>query len=247
MASYDDFSGCYDMLTEDVNYSLNAEKILRLFEKYDRKPTLLLDLACGTGGFTFEFSKRNIDVIGVDRSEGMLAAALKKMPEGAQNPLFLNQSAEELELFGTVDGAVCLLDSLNHITDRAVLQKAFDRVSLFLEPKRLFIFDVNTQYKHSKILGNNTFVKECENTFCVWQNQCEDGKTVDIFLDFFVEQSDGKFLRLCEDFSEKAYSDLEIKEIISSAGLEFLDALDFETLAPPKEISQRILYIVRKK
>ena len=82
MASYDEFSALYDAFTEDVNYKGNAERILSYFEKYDRAPTLMLDLACGTGGFSFEFAKRGIEVIGVDRSEGMLSQAIKKLPQG---------------------------------------------------------------------------------------------------------------------------------------------------------------------
>lgn len=247
MSAYDEFSALYDVFTEDVDYKVNAERILAYFKKYDQAPTLLLDLACGTGSFSFQFAEKGIEVIGVDRSEGMLSAAIKKLPQGGKNPLFLNQSAEELELYGTVDGAVCLLDSVNHITDKEVLQKAFDKVSLFLEPGRLFMFDVNTLYKHSKVLGNNTFVRESENAFCVWQNQCEDGVTVDIFLDLFVEREDGSYDRLCEDFSERAYSNDELLQMVDNSGLDFVDCLDWESGEKPKENSERLLYIVRKK
>lgn len=247
MADYDNFASCYDTFMEEVDYSASAEKILKLFKKYDRHPTLLLDLACGTGGFSFAFAEMGIEVVGVDRSVGMLNSATEKLSQGQTNPLFLNQSAEELELFGTVDGAVCMLDSLNHITDKKVLAEAIKKVSLFLEKDRLFIFDLNTEYKHSEVLGNNTFIKENDSAFCVWQNQCEDGKTVDIFLDVFIEKEDGSYERLSEDFSERAYSYAEIDEVLSEAGLERLDILDFDTLEVPKAESQRVLYIVRKK
>lgn len=247
MEDYDNFSACYDMFMEDIDYTASAKKLLSLFEKYDRRPTLMLDLACGTGGFSYAFADFGIEVVGVDRSVGMLSSAIEKLSQGQTNPLFLNQSAEELELFGTVDGAVCMLDSLNHITDKDVLKTAFERVSLFLEKGRVFIFDLNTEYKHKEILGNNTFIRESDSAFCVWQNQCEDGKTVDIFLDVFKENEDGCYQRLSEDFSERAYSDKEIEEILSIAGLERLDILDFDTLKSPKANSQRILYIVRKK
>lgn len=247
MSTYDEFSALYDMFTDDVDYKGNTEKLLSYFKKYDRPPTLLLDLACGTGGFSFEFAKNGIDVIGVDRSEGMLSSAIEKLSPGSNNPLFLNQSAEELELYGTVDGAVCLLDSINHIIDEDALQTAFNRVSLFLEPGRLFMFDVNTPYKHSQVLGNNTFVREKDNAFCVWQNQCEDDVTVDIFLDLFVEREDGNYNRLSEEFSERAYSDDEITQMAVASGLEVLDRIDWDSGEEPKEDSQRILYIVRKK
>ena len=159
MSDYDNMSVCYDIFTQDVDYIGNTNFLISLFEKYDRCPTLMLDLACGTGGFSFEFAKKGIEVIGVDRSEGMLSVAMEKLSAGSSNPLFLNQTAEELELYGTVDGAVCMLDSLNHITDINNLKKAFEKVALFLESKRLFIFDLNTPYKHREILSGKSFVK----------------------------------------------------------------------------------------
>ncbi len=247
MSAYDDFSLCYDELMQDVDYFGRTDYILKLFEKYDRKPTLLLDLACGTGNFSFEFAKNGIEVIGVDPSEGMLCAAMKKLENKADNPIFLNQSAEELDLFGTVDGAVCLMDSLNHITDKLALQEAFNKVSLFLEKDRLFIFDLNTPYKHKNVLGNNTFIKEGENIFCVWQNSSEDGITVDIFIDLFVENKNGSYERYSEEFSEVAYEESEIDEILCTAGFLKVAVLDADTKKCVKEDTERVLYIVRKK
>ena len=247
MADYDAFSKCYDRFTEDVDYPARVERLLELFEKYDKKPALLLDLACGTGNFSFPLAQSGIEVIGVDCSEGMLVAAMSKLPEGAENPLFLNQYAEELELYGTVDGAICMLDSLNHITEYENFSKALQKVSLFLEKDRLFIFDMNTPYKHQEILGDNTFVREDETAFCVWQNEYVGENTVDIFLDFFVENQNGSYERLSESFSEVAYTNNQVMEALKKAGLELVAALDDMSDQPPTELSERITYIVRKK
>ena len=247
MADYDAFSFCYDRFTEDVDYSFRVNRLLELFEKYDKKPTLLLDLACGTGNFSFPLAERGIDVIGVDCSEGILAAAISKLPEGSTNPLFLNQYAEQLELYGTVDGAISMLDSLNHITDYENFLAAIERVSLFLEKGRLFIFDLNTPYKHKEVLGDNTFVREDETAFCVWQNDYDGENTVDIYLDFFVENKNGSYERLSESFSEVAYTNEQVITALEGAGLEIVATLDDMTENPPNEKSERITYIVRKK
>ncbi|MEE1330018.1 MAG: hypothetical protein U0K18_02265, partial [Acutalibacteraceae bacterium] len=52
MSGYSCFAEVYDSLMEDVDYPRRAEFLLKLFEKYDRRPKLMLDLACGTGGFS---------------------------------------------------------------------------------------------------------------------------------------------------------------------------------------------------
>ena len=72
MSIYDEFSRYYDYLTGDVDYKKRTKYLLSLFKRFDKKPSLLLDLACGTGGFSVQFSKAGIDVIGVDISEEML-------------------------------------------------------------------------------------------------------------------------------------------------------------------------------
>ncbi len=246
MANYDDFSICYDRFTDDVDYIGRSNRLLELFEKYDRKPTLLLDLACGTGNFSFEMAKAGMEVIGVDCSEGMLAVANQKLEFEATNPLFLNQRAEDLELYGTVDGAISMLDSLNHITDYDDFSKAISRVSLFLEKGRLFIFDVNTPYKHQYILADNTFIREDETAFCVWQNEYQGNGMVDIYLDVFIKTKNGMYDRSMETFCEMAYSPLQIKSALDSAGLEIVAMLDDMTDNVPTDKTERITYIVRK-
>ena len=46
--------------------------------------------------------------------------------------------------FGTVDLFTCTFDTVNHLNGKEDVQKLFDRVSLFLHPDGVFIFDMNT-------------------------------------------------------------------------------------------------------
>ena len=46
---YTCFAENYDLLMQDVNYKERTEYLLSVFESYSKKPSLLLDLACGTG------------------------------------------------------------------------------------------------------------------------------------------------------------------------------------------------------
>ncbi|MFR6394046.1 MAG: methyltransferase domain-containing protein [Oscillospiraceae bacterium] len=77
----------------------------------------MLDLACGTGTVTWLLTGRGYEMIGADASEEMLAAAMMKSGsvEGIA-PIFLHQSMPRLDLYGTVDAAICCLDSLNYLT-----------------------------------------------------------------------------------------------------------------------------------
>ena len=244
--SYENFAETYDILMNDVDYKSRTEYLLKLFKNHGKIPTLLLDLACGTGGFSNCFAKKGIEVIGVDMSEEMLAKAGENSAEMGTDVLFLCQKAEELDLYGTVDGAICCMDSLNHITNIKNLTAAVNKVSLFLEKDCLFIFDVNTEYKHRNILGDNTLVVEEDGVFCVWQNSYHaDRLTTDISLDFFIEQ-DGHYIRSSEDFSERAYTESELSEILRKAELSTDAIYDDMTYNPPTDKSERVIYVTKK-
>lgn len=244
---YRDFAEVYDMLTGDVDYERRTEHMCGLFRKFDREPTLLLDLACGTGGFSNAFAEHGMSVIGVDISPEMLSRARENSAQRGNDILYLCQDAAELDLYGTVDGAVCCLDSLNHIIDYEQLCRAISKVSLFLEKDRLFIFDVNTEYKHAEILGNNTFVMDEEEVYCVWSNEyAPKTRITDITIDFFVPSEDGLYERMGEDFSERAYTPEELRKAVENAGLELLAVYEELTENAVKKDTQRAVYITRK-
>ena len=239
---YSIFADFYDELMYDVDYKKRTAYLMRLFKKYGKVPTLLLDVACGTGGFSNEFAKLGVEVIGTDISEEMLGIARENSADMGQEVLYLCQAAEELDL----DGAVCCLDSLNHITDYKTLCKAFQKISLFLEKDCLFIFDVNTEYKHREILGDNVFVMDREQVYCVWANEYNPKKnTVNVMLDFFVKEGDN-YSRFSEEFYERAYTIDELTAALEKAGLEIVGIFDDMTENPLKDDSQRAIYVTKK-
>ncbi len=246
MSSYSDFAFVYDSLMQDVDYKSRTEYLLKLFKKYGKKPTLLLDLACGTGGFSNQMALKGIEVIGVDMSEEMLSVARENSYNLGTDVLFLCQKAEELDLYGTIDGAICCMDSLNHITDVKALEKAIGRVSLFLEKDSLFIFDVNTPFKHERVLGNNTFVIEQDGIYCVWQNEyINKNRLTNINLDFFIEQN-GVYERYSEEFRERAYTVEELTAILTGYDFEIVGILNDMTEQPLDQVCERAIFVARK-
>lgn len=243
--SYDLFADYYDRLMEDADYPGRTAYLLCLFEKHDRRPTLMLDAACGTGSFSLAFSGQGIEVIGADPAPAMLAVARERADRAGEHILFLCQSAQELELYGTVDGAVCCMDSLNHIVEYGEFCRAVARIALFLEPGRLFIFDLNTSYKHRALLADNVFVYELDDLYLCWQNETE-GDITDITLDFFMQEPDGRYSRGCEEFSERAYSPAEVEHALEAAGLILEAVYDDMTEQPPRPDSQRLVYVTRR-
>lgn len=262
--SYNTFAHFYDELTDDISYADRAAYFDRLIQHFHPGASILLDLACGTGSLSIALARLGYDVVGTDASEQMLSEAMQKKEivlygenfereepsdPGVAKLLFLCQPMQELDMYGTLDAAVCALDSINHVTDPAVVQKIFDRVSLFLNPGAVFIFDVNTPYKHREVLGNNVFVYDREDVYCVWQNTLQpDGMQVQMDLDFFAyDEPSDTYRRTSESFCERAYADGEIRQFIQNSGLKLLATYAADTMEPVGERTQRAVYVAQKR
>lgn len=247
MSNYDIFSGYYDDLTLNISYSDRADYFNKLIEKHGGEKGILLDLACGTGSLSEEMSKIGYDVIGVDYSYEMLSVAMDKKIESGRNIQYICQDMTELDLYGSVDVTICALDSMNHLDSIESIVNTVKRVKLFTNPHGLFIFDVNTPYKHKEILGNNTFVYETDLVFCVWQNSFLEDKDnrVDISLDFFKDTGHNLFSRKSEDFSEIAPEISVWKNILINAGFIIEAVYDYDTFDEPKEKSEKVVFVAK--
>ncbi|MDD5953124.1 MAG: class I SAM-dependent methyltransferase [Oscillospiraceae bacterium] len=247
MSSYAAFADYYDALTKNVDYDRYAGYLCEILKRHHHEAGITLDLACGTGSLTLALSDRGLDVYGIDGSPDMLSVAQQKAMEQGKQLLFLCQKMQSIDLYGTVNTVFCVLDSINHLTKQQDVQKTFDRVSLFLEPDGYFVFDVNTIYKHQKVLANETFVYDTDDVYCVWQNQYqgEEQHLVQIDLDFFAR--DGEiYRRSSEQFWERAYSVEQLKACLQKAGLELLEIYDALHFTMPKADSQRLVFVARK-
>ncbi len=247
MSGYGRFADFYDRLTENVDYGGIADAVERYIERFGGRRGIVLDLACGTGSLCEQLARRGFDVIGADGSEDMLGAALDKKFDSGLDIQYLRQDMTELDMFGTIDVTVCTLDSINHLPDRAAVQKAFGKVSLFAFPDGLFIFDVNTLHKHRDVLAQNAYTYDMEGFFCAWQNQfCPTDGSVDIFLDIFEQQQDGSYRRISESFTERVWSDSELTEMLGAADMEVLARYDGYSDRPADEMSERVVYVARR-
>ena len=186
MNSYDFLAGCYDEFTTDVGYSAWADYIEAHFRRRGLPGKTVLDLACGTGSLTRELAQRGYEMIGVDLSPEMLAEAAEKNQDvDGIPPIFLCQSMDKLNLYGTIDACVCCLDSVNYVTDPKKLQKAFERVYLFLMPGGVFLFDINTPEK-LRGLDGQVFLDETEDAYCVWRAEySQRSRICSYFMDIF--------------------------------------------------------------
>ncbi len=243
--SYQDFAPLYDALTFDVDYDGMASFIQALLHKNGVTEGLVLDLACGTGTLTLALSSLGYEMLGADLSEDMLSVARQK--PGAEKILFLNQPMDDFELYGTVDAIVCVLDSLNYLTDPEAMKKTFRLCANYLNPGGVLIFDVNSEFKFLSILGQETYTYETEDIFYCWENDFDPKAGLcDLYLTFFCKEDTGLYRRIDEVHTQRMYTDEELMTALSDAGLTLVAKYDGYTGNAPQPESQRIVYEVKK-
>lgn len=202
-SAYSAIARCYDKFNEEVDYESWADFIAGFF----RRGATILDLACGTGNMTLPLAARGFDMIGTDLSCDMLAQARQKAEHAGYDILFLNQNMTCLDLYGTVDGAVCCLDSVNYLTDEDMLYACFSSVYKFLAPGARFLFDVNTPFRFEHIYADRHYVLEDDGVLVAWRNDYDQESGLCSFvLDVFSETENGLYRRDTEDQTERCYS-----------------------------------------
>ena len=246
MNSYTVFARYYDTLMQDAEYKKRALYLNRILDQWNRGPGLTVDLACGTGSIALELAGLGYDMICVDQSTQMLEEARKKFENAEKSALFIHQDMRALDLYGTVDAVVCCLDSINHLPSPRSVEETFKRVSLFLNPGGLFIFDVNTPYKFENILAGNTFVYDYDEVYCVWQNSYRRSTGACRFDLTFFERTEAAYQRYDECFYEKSYSERTLVRCLKAAGLDLMNRFEEFTFEDPGEKAERIVYVARK-
>ena len=236
------FADVYDRIIDrQVDFSSYCDFAIEKCIENSISPQSVLDLGCGSGLFTKHLSKKCKKVTALDLSADMLSIASERVLDNTE---FICGDICSFELFSVYDACFCTLDTLNHIVLKRDFNLAVKQISKHIKNGGLFIFDVNTIYKHKKILCNNTFIFEDEDYYLVWQNFL-NGDKVDIMLDVFIE-SDGHYDRFIEDFSERAYSDEYIESVLNKNGLSVVEKYDFESFGAVRNNSEKIIYIAKK-
>lgn len=245
MKAYDTLAGYYDDFCLDVPYDEFLTFYKKLFSRAGIEPKLVLDLACGTGEMTLRLAQAGYETIGVDISQEMLSVAYQKpCPDGAVPPVYICQPMEKLDLYGTVDAAVCCLDGVGYMTDRRKLARAFSLVRLFMNPGGVFIFDINSA-SLLKSLDGCAFTRESEDAFCVYQGDYDETSEIFTYTVDIFEKTGRLYSRSTEYHSERAYENDALREMLLHAGFSSVEIFGSCRLEAPKEDEERIFFMAK--
>ena len=248
MDAYTSFASVYDTFMDNIPYEEWAEYLISLLKEYSVNDGLVLDLGCGTGNMTELLAQAGYDMIGVDNAEEMLEIAMEKREKSGQDILYLLQDMREFELYGTVKAIVSICDSVNYVTEEEDLLEVFKLANNYLDPKGVFIFDFNTVYKYSEILGNQTIAEDREDCSFIWDNYYYEEEQINEYeLSLFIKETDSDLYRKYQETHfQKAYDLETMKRLVEQSGLEYVTAYDAFTKQLPTKESERVYIIARE-
>ena len=244
--AYKEFANIYDeLIYEDIDYDEISEKIISLSNENNIEFEDYLDLACRTGNVGVRVGKYFKNMYAVDLSNDMLNIAFEKFKQNKIKAKVICQDMSELSLNHKFNLITSVLDSTNYITEEEDLFNYFKRVYDHLKDDGLFIFDINSYYKLSEIMGNNIYTYSSEDVFYTWENTFEDN-ILNMFLTFFVKNENNLYERFEEEHFEKAYQEKDIEDILNEIGFNILGKFCGYSDLKPDNNSERILYVLRK-
>lgn len=247
-ANFKLYSQYYDLLYADKNYVAEVDYINQLIKTYKPFSKTILELGAGTGKHAFLLADKGYTVLGVERSEEMVAIANQKKNESVS---FEIADITKFKLNQTFDVATSLFHVISYLTDNESLIQTFKNVHQHLNKDGLLIFDVwhssavNYQIpeKRTKVLKNDTIevIRKANPIIYSEINVVE--------VDYDIEITNLKN-QTSELISEKHpmrhFSKPEIEILAYATGFEVLHSEAFLTGSIPSTNTWGVCYILKK-
>lgn len=139
---FDHWAELYDRIyaARGKDYAREAARLAQTIGRHrSRPPASLLDVACGTGEHLHELARRfsSCDFAGVDRNEGMLRIAQRKVPAAH----LTRADMTAFDLGRRFDVMTCLFASICYLPDDRAMERAIDRMAKHLAPDGLLLIE----------------------------------------------------------------------------------------------------------
>ncbi len=200
-----------------------------------------LDLCCGAGSLLKLVCEHGFTAVGLDISPHLL----KYAKENAPGATVVRADVREFSLSDRFDVTTCLFDSLNYLTTKKDLYRAFRRAWCHLSTKGLFAFDMNTFDGLQRNWCRTTVGREPRRVIIAEASFNEKKALGRSLITGFVKQG-RLYRRFEEEHIQRGYTAQEIEDLLTRAGFAFIK-WDGDTLGKPRRKSARLLYICQRE
>jgi SAM-dependent methyltransferase len=140
-----DYADAYDTLYREKDYPGECDRLERVFAECGQGATRrLLDLGCGTGSHALLLAQRGYEVVGVDRSEAMIARARDKAhaPALGAGVTFALGDVRDVACPGSFDAVLLMFAVLSYQLTNADVVATLRTARRHLRPGGLLVGDV---------------------------------------------------------------------------------------------------------
>lgn len=216
--AYTGLADWFEYLNKDCDYEKWSQYLHERLAEAGAKFGRGLDIGCGSGYFTRYFQRLGCDMTGFDVSAPMLSKA--ESFGGVCRPQYVLADVRKLKINGRADFAIAVNDCFNYLPPRD-LCTAFGRVVAALKKGGIFLFDVSSEYKLRRVIGDNVFCEDCEDVAYMWFNHLfEDRVEMDVTV--FAKQKDGRFERSDERHVQYIHTEASLVGAAKKAGFSCL-------------------------
>jgi len=217
---YNEFSEVYDHMMEYADYDEIIKYLIDKIKEQGIKEGKLLDLGCGSGEILKKIPKE-YEVSGMDLSGEMLEIARTKIDSK------IKLYHDDMRTFKTGEkysSIISIFDTINHLTSNFELEMTLKNVNEHLEEGGIYIFDVVSREFMEEMFPGGSFIDEREKMMVVWEHEYEEETGLDyVYVNFFIEDEDGRYRRIYEEHSKKIFSKEELELAIKNSGFEILE------------------------
>ncbi len=208
----------------------------------------LADLACGTGTFLLGWAARHPDwsLVGTDQSAGMLAAARRNLRAAGVRARLVRGRLQERSFTRAVGAAVCVFDSLNHLTRRADLRRTFESVGRSLLPGGLFLFDLNEERAFARLFTGTWSVESAGLHVSATASASRDGTYGSIRFTIFL-RAGRNWQRSELTIRERNWKTEEVRADLETAGLTLLRVRRIEPYPTDQVEAPRSFWVCRSR
>ncbi len=226
-----------------------VELLPPVLQRFDLRPTAILDLACGEGSFAVEMAKKGLQVTAIDLSPQILEFARRNAARENVEVEFMVADMRSLDFEARFDLVTCWYDSLNYLLELEDLERTFQGVHRALKTGGLFIFDMNTIYGLAVNWQRYPCVVQQDTTelFEIHRPGYDFEKNIaTLRITGFVKEAN-TWGRIEEEHKERGYPLEEVRLALKQAGLKVLACWgNIKEMSEPEPNSGRVWFVAQK-
>ena len=149
MGFYNEISKYYDYI-----FPVSIEQILFIKDMIGKSPKKVLDIACGTGGYSMGLGKYGYEITAVDLNENMVQSLEEKAKSSNYNikALVLNMLECDKALSDKFDFAFCVGNSVVHLNNREEILLLFEKTRNLLTDGGVMLIQI---INYDRIINQN--------------------------------------------------------------------------------------------